>query len=108
MKNSSRFFRNTSCAYFPCHPNADPETFNCLFCYCPLYFLPECIGTPRWSANGIKDCTLCRAPHQPDNDDRIIQKLYPDMHNKSFIPSIFNFLQFYQNSNFFFCPFCFQ
>ena len=59
MKNSSRFFRNTSCAHFPCHPNADPETFNCLFCYCPLYFLPECIGTPRWNANGIKDCTLC-------------------------------------------------
>ena len=75
MKNSSRFFRNTSCAYFPCHPNADPETFNCLFCYCPLYFLPECIGTPRWNANGIKDCTLCRVPHQPDNYERIIQKL---------------------------------
>ena len=55
MKNSSRFFRNTSCAHFPCHPNADPETFNCLFC--------------------IKDCTLCRVPHQPDNYDRIIQKL---------------------------------
>ena len=75
MKNSSRFFRNTSCAHFPCHPNADPETFNCLFCYCPLYFLPECIGTLRWNANGIKDCTLCRVPHQPDNYDRIIQKL---------------------------------
>ena len=58
MKNSSRFFRNTSCAHFPCHPNADPETFNCLFCYCPLYFLPECIGTPRWNANGIKDCII--------------------------------------------------
>lgn len=75
MENSSRFFRNTSCAHFPCHPGADPETFNCLFCYCPLYFLPECIGTPRWNAKGVKDCTLCRFPHQPGNYEPVIRKL---------------------------------
>ena len=75
MENSSRFFRNTACAYFPCHPNADPETFNCLFCYCPLYFLPECLGTPRRTATGIKDCSLCRVPHQPEMYDHIIRKL---------------------------------
>ena len=31
------FFQNRECEYFPCHPGADPETFSCLFCYCPLY-----------------------------------------------------------------------
>ena len=75
MENSSRFFRNTACAYFPCHPNADPETFNCLFCYCPLYFLPECLGAPRRTATGVKDCSHCRVPHQPETYDRIVEKL---------------------------------
>ena len=75
MENSSRFFRNTACAYFPCHPNADPETLNCLFCYCPLYFLPECLGAPRRTATGVKDCSLCPVPHQPEMYDHIIRKL---------------------------------
>ncbi|MFR8332106.1 MAG: cysteine-rich small domain-containing protein [Oscillospiraceae bacterium] len=25
----------------PCHPGADPETFSCLFCCCPLYALGD-------------------------------------------------------------------
>ena len=75
MENSSRFFRNTACAYFPCHPNADPETFNGPFCYCPLYFLPECLGAPRRTATGVKDCSHCRVPHQPETYDRIVEKL---------------------------------
>ena len=33
------FFSNRECEYFPCHKGADPENFNCLFCYCPLYAL---------------------------------------------------------------------
>ena len=33
------FFQNRECEYFPCHQGADPETFSCLFCYCPLYTL---------------------------------------------------------------------
>ncbi len=28
-----------------CHKNADPDDFNCLFCYCPLYALG---GEMRW------------------------------------------------------------
>ena len=65
MKNSSRFFRNTFLRPLSVPSNADPETFNCLFCYCPLYFLPECIGTPRWNANGIKDCTSAASRISP-------------------------------------------
>ena len=30
------FFQHKACEYFPCHQGADPETFSCLFCYCPL------------------------------------------------------------------------
>ena len=33
------YFSNTACEYYPCHPDADPDNFNCLFCYCPLYML---------------------------------------------------------------------
>ncbi|MBQ9912000.1 MAG: hypothetical protein IJM49_03120 [Firmicutes bacterium] len=36
MENSSSFFCNKECKYFPCHETKDPDSFNCLFCYCPL------------------------------------------------------------------------
>ena len=74
MQHSSRFFRNTACAYFPCHAGADPETFNCLFCYCPLYFLEDCGGTWR-DLHGIKDCTACLRPHRPEGYDEILTRL---------------------------------
>lgn len=35
------FFQNKLCEFYPCHPGADPETFSCLFCYCPLYALGD-------------------------------------------------------------------
>lgn len=74
MENSSRFFRNTDCAYFPCHRTAAPETFNCLFCYCPLYF-SDCPGSPRWTTSGVKDCSDCRFPHRPENYDAVLSRL---------------------------------
>ena len=44
------FFQNRDCEYFPCHQGADPENFNCLFCYCPLYALGEkCGGNFRYT-----------------------------------------------------------
>lgn len=33
------YFSHKNCEFFPCHKGADPENFNCLFCYCPLYAL---------------------------------------------------------------------
>lgn len=58
------FFSHRECEFFPCHPGADPENFNCLFCYCPLYALGrECGGNFRILENGIKDCTNCLLPH---------------------------------------------
>lgn len=73
MENSSRFFSNVQCTYFPCHKGL--ETFNCLFCYCPLYLLPECGGEGVFLANGIKDCTPCLFPHRPENYDAIVKRL---------------------------------
>lgn len=78
-KNSERFFRNRECKYFPCHPKADPEHFNCLFCYCPLYALGEkCGGNFRWTETGIKDCTDCLIPHSAGGYDYIIRK-FPEI-----------------------------
>ncbi|MDO5136571.1 MAG: cysteine-rich small domain-containing protein [Eubacteriales bacterium] len=59
------FFSHKACEYFPCHQGADPEDFNCLFCYCPLYALGEdCGGNFRYTDKGIKDCTGCQLPHK--------------------------------------------
>ena len=67
MENSASFFCNRDCRYFPCHEGADPETFNCLFCYCPLYMLGErCGGNFKYTKKGIKNCTYCTVPHRPD------------------------------------------
>ena len=66
------FFSNRDCEYFPCHPGADPDNFNCLFCYCPLYLLgEECGGNFRWLENGVKDCSDCLFPHRRENYDDI-------------------------------------
>ena len=62
MTNSSRYFCNKECEYFPCHPGADPEHFNCLFCYCPMNPFPDCLGHPEYivlaDGSKIKDGTI--------------------------------------------------
>ena len=71
------FFQNRECEYFPCHRIADPDRFNCLFCYCPLYALGRaCGGNFRYTDKGIKDCTACLIPHLRENYGRIIDQ-YP-------------------------------
>ena len=67
------FFQNRECEYFPCHKGADPDTFNCLFCYCPLYALGrKCGGNFRYNEKGFKDCTNCSFPHRKDNYEKVI------------------------------------
>lgn len=76
MKNSSSFFENRECEYFPCHDGL--ENFNCLFCYCPLYYMENCPGRPEYietDGKKIKDCTKCTFPHQPENYEAIIRIL---------------------------------
>ncbi len=62
------FFRHTACEFFPCHETRHPESFNCLFCYCPLYALGErCGGSFRYTESGVKDCKDCLLPHRREN-----------------------------------------
>jgi len=73
--NSSRYFENRECEYYPCH---NSEHINCLFCYCPLNKAEDCPGNPKFiHVNGkdIKDCSDCLFPHNPDNYDRIMDIL---------------------------------
>lgn len=74
MENSYRFFANKACTYFPCHKVSNEDDFNCLFCYCPLYFLEECGGNHKQS-NGVKDCSDCMIPHGPRGYDHIVNKI---------------------------------
>ena len=66
------FFQNRECEYFPCHQGAEPESFSCLFCYCPLYALgDQCGGNFTYTQEGIKDCTSCLRPHKRENYEKI-------------------------------------
>ena len=72
---SYRYFQNRECAYFPCHKDANPDNFNCLFCYCPLYALgDQCGGSFSYTEKGIKDCSRCLFPHRAENYDNMMEK----------------------------------
>ena len=69
------YFQNRECEFFPCHPGADPDNFNCLFCYCPLYMLGrDCGGGCTYLPNGLKDCTGCLFPHDRENYGLIMER----------------------------------
>lgn len=73
---SYKFFQNKRCEYFPCHKGAKEETFNCLFCYCPLYAMGDkCGGNFRILDNGVKDCSSCTKPHSEGGYDHVRKKL---------------------------------
>ncbi len=75
MSNNHKFFSNKECEYFPCHPTDDPDNFNCLFCYCPLYALGDkCGGNFVYLEDGTKDCSGCMGAHSRDAYERIVSK----------------------------------
>lgn len=76
-KNYS-FTQNTKCEYFPCHKTDDPDNFNCLFCYCPLYALGKNCGGNYIYHDDIKDCTGCLIPHIRENYGYITER-YTDI-----------------------------
>ena len=83
MENSYKYFKNKNCKYFPCHKGLSDD-FNCLFCYCPMYSMPNCPGSKTYiEKNGkkIKVCTDCTFPHRPENYDKIIQILIRNNNN---------------------------
>lgn len=75
MSYEYKFFSHKKCEFFPCHKTESPEDFNCLFCYCPLYFVEDCGGNYSILDNKIKDCSECMLPHKRENYDYIISKL---------------------------------
>ncbi len=69
MKFDSTYFENHDCEYYPCH---DTDSINCLFCYCPLYFM-QCPGVYTMLGN-VKDCSKCTITHNPNKGWKIVQK----------------------------------
>lgn len=87
LPNSSSFFRNVSCAYFPCHEGVDEGAFNCLFCYCPLYALgPACGGDYSYTASGIKDCSNCTRLHRGDQGVAIVREKFSQLAELASLP----------------------
>lgn len=75
-----QFVQNLKCEYFPCHKVKEQESFNCLFCFCPLYKIEDCGGNYTFTVEGIKNCENCVFPHKKKNYEEVIQKLFE--HNK--------------------------
>jgi len=69
---SYKFFQNKECPYFPCHKIGDVAKFNCLMCFCPLYYLKDCGGNFKIT-NNVKDCSDCTICHT--DYDLIIKKI---------------------------------
>ena len=69
------FYTNKECEYYPCHPVPEGTEFNCLFCYCPLYLVPDCGGDFTRLGDGNKDCSRCLLPHDPDRYDQVVRTL---------------------------------
>ena len=84
MSTNYKFFQHKDCEYFPCHKGIPEEDFNCLFCYCPLYFLGEdCGGGFSYTKKGVKNCMDCGRPHRRENYDEIIDILRKAMDLKA-------------------------
>lgn len=78
--NGTTFFRNTSCAFFPCHKGVDAQEFNCLFCYCPLYALgAACGGDYSYTEHGVKDCSRCTRLHAGNGGARIVREHFAQL-----------------------------
>ncbi len=79
MKNSSSYFQNRDCEFFPCHKTGEGEYFNCLFCFCPLYTLGDkCGGNFVYTDKGIKDCSNCTLPHSKKGYEYINER-FPEL-----------------------------
>ena len=75
--NGFDYFENKECPYYPCHERAFAESFNCLFCYCPLYALgSKCGGNFSYTEDGMKDCSACLLPHSKGGYDYILKSFH--------------------------------
>ncbi len=75
QSNSYQYFANTECQYYPCHKGLG-ESFNCLFCYCPLYALGDkCGGNFVYLPGGIKSCENCTLPHGEKGYEHVMSRI---------------------------------
>ena len=75
MKNGYKYFKNEACEYFPCHKTSG-ETFNCMYCCCPLFPLGDkCGGNFVYIEDGIKDCSNCLIPHTENGYEYINSRI---------------------------------
>ena len=81
QKESYRWFSNRKCRYYPCHKGI--EEINCLFCFCPLYWFPDCGGSYTLTEDGVKDCSPCIKPHVPGGYDEILEEISARIKNGS-------------------------
>lgn len=70
-----KFVQNRKCEYFPCHKVKDIDSFNCLFCFCPLYMLGDKCGGNFKYTNGFKDCSDCLVPHGKKAYEHVMSKM---------------------------------
>lgn len=74
-RENYKFMQHKTCEYFPCHSVSNNDSFNCLFCFCPLYMLKDkCGGNFKYS-NGVKDCSNCAIPHSKGGYDYVMSKM---------------------------------
>jgi Zn-finger protein len=69
-KSNYKYYTNKNCEYYPCH---NIKTVNCLFCFCPLY--PYDCERDYKIINGVKNCSDCTFPHDPNNYDDLMLSL---------------------------------
>lgn len=74
MENSYKYFKNTDCKYFPCHKGLSDD-FNCLFCYCPMYSMPNCPGSKTYIEKNGKKLRYAQTVHF-HTDRKIMIKSY--------------------------------
>lgn len=75
MSENYKFNQHKKCEFFPCHEVKNKDSFNCLFCYCPLYMLKDKCGGNFSYNNNIKDCSKCTIPHTKGGYDFIMDKM---------------------------------
>lgn len=75
MSENYKFNQHKDCEFFPCHNVKDKKSFNCLFCYCPLYALKDKCGGNFNYCKGIKDCSNCTLPHDPNGYEFIMSNI---------------------------------
>ena len=75
MVEHFKSFTNENCEYFPCHKNVKDNSFNCLFCYCPLYALKDDCGGNFKYTNKVKDCSQCTIPHSKGSYEYIMSRI---------------------------------